>query len=418
MGAAALAIVLVAGCEAAPPTPSDGPASTASPIAQPAASIAIGPSAGPPSTAAGLVLAEVRFDPLPGDPPFIEIANAGSAVVTLAGLALELDGQPLALQPADAALGPGEHLLVVFDGPRNPESHVVHAAATGLDPVAGSVRLLDADRHVVDRVAWGRDQAGVVSLVVGDFAAAAPEPGSTIGRPPGASAPNQPTEWVAYPPASASPGAPNPVPPVAVLLPMDGAIISGPPSTLEWYPVTGATWSGGQGAADATASRRRSGRRRRGDEVDLARCHRTRSVWRRPGHRRRWECLGPSTLSGFELRAGVGQVRLLGSRDPQPAEPTPAESTLALADTGRQLDVPWLVQHKDTTMLLLEEPHGPAPMAWDMAHNPPSRYDKADQSTAPWPWWPWSTTSTVAISARIASATSSSRTGNRVRRRT
>lgn len=375
MGAAALAIVLVAGCETAPPPPPDGNASSTSPSGQPTAPVASGPPAGPPSTAAGLVLAEVRFDPLPGDPPFIEIANVGSVPVLLAGLALALDGMPLALQPAEAALGPGEQLLVVLDGPKDPEPHVVHAAATGPDHAAGSVRLLDADRQVVDRVAWGAGQAGAVSLAVGDFAPAAPELGTTIGRPPGANAPYLPTEWVAYPPPSASPGAPNPVPPVAVLLPMDGAILAGPPSTLEWYPVTGATSYRVQVAADATFSSLLVDAGVTEPQVDLGTLAPGTYVWHVQAIAADGSASGQSVLSGFELRAGVGQV--------EPAvyhgDPQSGGVHLALADTGTQLNVPWLVQHKDTAMLLLEEPHEQAPMAWDTAHNPPSRYDKADQ---------------------------------------
>ena len=82
-----------------------------------------------------------------------------------------------------------------------------------------------------------------------------------------------------------------------------------------------------------------------------------------------------SALSGFELRAGVGQVEPAVYR----GGPAPGGADVALADASRQLNVPWLVQRKDTAMLLLEEPHEQAPMAWDTAHNPASMYDKADQ---------------------------------------
>ena len=82
-----------------------------------------------------------------------------------------------------------------------------------------------------------------------------------------------------------------------------------------------------------------------------------------------------SALSGFELRAGVAQVEPAVYRGGPPS----VSADVALAAASKQLKVPWLVQHKDTAMLLLEEPHEHAPTAWDTAHTPASRYDKADQ---------------------------------------
>ena len=68
---------------------------------------------------------------------------------------------------------------------------------------------------------------------------AAIEPGSTIGREPGATSPGQPWEWTVFGPAAASPGRANPMPPVGVLLPLSGSVLQGAEQALAWYPGPG-----------------------------------------------------------------------------------------------------------------------------------------------------------------------------------
>lgn len=79
-----------------------------------------------------------------------------------------------------------------------------------LDPTGGSVLLYGAGETLVDSLIWGAGQGGSVSLAVGDFASESVEPGTTIGRPPGAVQPLRSTDWVVYPEAEVSPGEPNP----------------------------------------------------------------------------------------------------------------------------------------------------------------------------------------------------------------
>ena len=179
-------LALVAGCGSSPREPWEDLA------AEPNASIV---SDADSATSTGLVLAEIGFDPGPGDPQFIEIANAGPDPVELADLRLEADGRPIEIAPEGSTVASGERLLVVLDGPKDPESQVVHVAGE-LGRADGNVRLLDADQRLMDSVVWGPGQAGAVSFAVGDFVPASVEPGTTIGRAPGADQALSPSEWV------------------------------------------------------------------------------------------------------------------------------------------------------------------------------------------------------------------------------
>jgi hypothetical protein len=332
---AVTAVMLLAACSGSPSDdgpPSPGPEGAATNAV--AADDAVTDS----SQGAGLLLSEVGFG------GFVEIVNAGLDPVSTSGLTLEVDGRPVDLEPDGDTLDPGGLVLV----------------ETELDAVSGSAVLVNGAGQLLDRVAWGLDQSRAVSMAVGDFVADRVEPGTTIGRPPGSAGAGDPTGWVPYAPADATPGAANPVPGVAVLLPIDGAILTGATADLDWYPAPGAESYTVEIATDE-------------DFVDPVL---TESVaepllttdaldpgsyfWRIEPVGADGEGGGFSEPSAFELQAPAGRA---GVR----------------ATTGRQITVPWLAQRKDTTMLLLEEPHEHQPMAWDAPHQPPRREDPADQ---------------------------------------
>ena len=348
-------LVLVASCSSSPSRePWDAPA------AEPNASVA---SDTEPAEPTGLVLAEIGFAPRPGDPQFIELANAGPDPVDLADLRLEADGRPIEIAPEGSTVGAGERLLVMLDGPKDPESQVVHAVGD-LGRADGNVRLLDADQRLMDSVAWGPGQAGAVSLAVGDFVPASIEPGTTIGRPPGADQSLTPSEWVTYPPDSASPGAANPVPTVPVLLPLDGAILDSSDATLEWYPVRGAATYQVQVATETTFADPLVDETVAEPSVDLGQLGPGAYVWRVQAISADGSTSDESTVSGFTL----------GGSTPR----TPA-SGAGPADVAKRLNVPFLAQRKDSKMLLLEEPNETGPHPWDAPHDKPSKDDLADQ---------------------------------------
>jgi hypothetical protein len=51
----------------------------------------------PPSAQAGLLLTEVRFLPLPGDPAFVEISNTSSTLIDVSGASLRIGANDLPL---------------------------------------------------------------------------------------------------------------------------------------------------------------------------------------------------------------------------------------------------------------------------------------------------------------------------------
>ncbi len=349
-------LVLVASCSS---SPSREP--WQDPAAEPNASVA---SDTAPATSTGLVLAEIGFDPPPGDPQFIEIANAAADPVDLADLRLEADGRPIEIAPEGSTVGSGERLLVVLDGPKDPESHVVHTAGD-LGRADGNVRLLGPDQQLLDSVAWGPGQAGAVSMAVGDFVPPSIEAGTTIGRAPGADQALTPTEWVVYQPAAASPGEVNSVPTVPVLLPLDGAILEASDATLEWYPVRGAASYQVQVGTETTFADPLVDETVAEPTVDLGSLGPGAYVWRVQAIAADGSMSDESTVSGFTLG---GSTR-----------GTPA-SGVGSVDVTKRLGVPFRAQRKDTKMLLLEEPNETGhPHSWDAPHDRPSKDDPADQ---------------------------------------
>ena len=203
-----------------------------------------------------MLLTEVRFAPLAGDHAFVEISNLGSTAVDLAGAVLRVDSKGVDFDGLAEPLAPGAILLVSFDALGTREGSILHAPA-GIDlaPDRGTVELLDGARVSLDRVAWGGAQAAAVPTGPGGVVPDAFEAGTTIARSPGATAPSQPDDGVVTARDDASPGEPNAMPPVAVLLPIAGAILEPGKAGLDWYPVPGAASYRVQVASDAAFAR-------------------------------------------------------------------------------------------------------------------------------------------------------------------
>lgn len=334
-----MAVLLVVGCGSSPPvTPATGASPGASPSSsqgQPSVSpLATGPATGVPSASppapsatpgstpggtsepAGLVLAEVLFNPTPGSSPFVEILNTGAVALPLAGVSLRFDGGTVAIDSQQSSLGPGERMLIMFD-PSKP--------APGR--AAGVADLVDSAGYLLDRVAWGDGQPNAVSLTVGDFEPDAIEPGSTIGRPPGAIQPIQPTEWVIYESDLASGGVPNPVPPVEVLLPLDGAVLEGPGQTVQWYPALGAASYRVQIASDDTFSSPVVDTTVTDPQLEISSLAPGTYSWQVTSIAADGSTSANSAPSRFELSAGTASLEALPTRDASRPYPFPSMPT-------------------------------------------------------------------------------------------
>jgi hypothetical protein len=325
------------------PSPTSSPNSTAS------------PTSGPP-----LLLNEILFHPVEAQPQFVEIKNPGPATQA-AGLALVNEaGQRLAL-PDGFQLKAGAVLLVVFDSQNKVEGSTVHAdRASFLNPEAGAVQLIRANGTILDQVAWGLSQSRAVRLsrggVIADLA-----PGTTIGRFP-LSTRVDPLEWVTFAPEQATPGAVNPQPAVEILLPVNGAIFDKPNISLSWYPIAGAVQYRVQVAtedtfaapvADQTVALPRLA------PVGLAAGH---YFWR------------VQALASDGSAAAFSPVSTLTIRAPSPA------AHLASPLMEKTLAVPYIQQHKDTAMLLLESYNDTGTHAWDVDHKVLDENDPADNA--------------------------------------
>jgi len=306
----------------------------------------------------------VLFNPTAGSSPFVEILNTAAVAVPLQGVSLTLDAGTIALDSQQPALGPGERMAIVFDAP---------APAPG--NAADEAQLVDVTGLLLDRVAWGHGQLNAVSLTVGDFEPEAIEPGSTIGRPPGANQPNQPTAWVVYGPSLASAGAPNPVPPVEVLLPLDGAVLDSSTLALEWYPASGAASYRVQIALDDTFASLTVNTTVTDPQLDISALAPGRYAWRVGSIAADGSTSAESVPSHFELSAGTARLGAMGLQRRVAAALPP----LRISPIIPQLQVPWLVQRKDSSMLLLENPNEHGPHPWDALHASASRFDPADQ---------------------------------------
>ena len=209
----AVLVLALAGCgDALGPSVAPSPASaSASPTVE-VTPTAVAPSASGPSPQAGLLLTEVRFAPILGDAAFVEITNVATAPIDVAVVHLRVGGQDFPIAPRTSlSVGPGSQVVVSFDTPGSSDHPGISApAGVALADGPGSVALVDPDGRLLDRIAWGTGQDGAIAPPSGDPDLTKLDPGSAIGRRPGANDPSEPADWVVYPPGLVSPGRANP----------------------------------------------------------------------------------------------------------------------------------------------------------------------------------------------------------------
>ena len=346
-----LAIMLATACSSpVPPSPS-GDASSAPTSPLPT----IPPSAGQ----AGLLLNEVLFAPDAAKSAFVEIANTSASSQGLADAILRFSEGELPLADAPG-LPAGGRLVVLFDGQNAVEGSTVHApSGINLPADQGSVELVDSDGNVLDRVAWGAGDPAAVATGPGGIVPDSYPAGSAIARAPGTTTPGTPEEWVVS--ADATPGEANPAPTVSVLLPLSGAILDTSAGKLFWYPVPGAATYHVQVATEASFANPALDVTAAEPQVNVGTLAPGAYLWRAQAIGANGSASEFSESSTFEL--------------------VPATTaTLALAEDtpGKNLKVPLLSQHKDTSMLLLELNKETGPHSWDADHGAFDKGDPAD----------------------------------------
>lgn len=322
---------------------------------------------------AGLLLTEVRFAPVAGDAAFVEISNGSSTAIDAAAARLGVDGKDFPIGGGSLPVAPGAQLVVSFDTPGSTDYPGIHApSGFALLPDGGTVELLDGGGQILDRVAWG-DKPGAVRLSAGALVPDTIEPGTTIGREPGATSPGEPWEWAVFAPASASPGRANPMPPVSVLLPPSGSVLQDAQQTLAWYPVAGTANYHVQVSTDPAFGSTVLDTTTTDPQLAIGTLAPGEYVWRVVATDAAGTASGFSALSTFELRAPIAlAMAARGGADV-------ALPDLAFVDEpGKQLPVPLLSQRKDTAMLLLEQTAETGPHAWDKDHGTLDPHDPAD----------------------------------------
>lgn len=374
----------------------EAPAAATTPADQPASTDGV-------AEIAGIQLEEVLYSPSPGAPAFIELGNAGDEPVSLKFLALRVDQTLIPLFRFGDTLAPGARLLILFDGPMRTEGlthHVGESVAISAD--AGHAAILDRFGNPIDEVAWG-EAPGAVSPVAGGSWSDI-EPGTSIGRAPGTAGLRGPHAWVGYPPSAVTAGAVNPPPAVRGLHPLSGVRTQRKEARLSWFPVPGASHYQVQIAKDesfASPVLDQSTARPRFDVSTLAAGQ---YIWRvRPSFAgdRTAEWSEPSTVTLIEgsiigpaaanqrqqsLFARI-QQRVLGVLLPVSAQAQAVQGSAcppSAAQPGQEtckiLAVPFIRQHKDTQMLLLELNAPAGKHAWDKDHGELDEDDPADNA--------------------------------------
>jgi hypothetical protein len=313
---------------------------------------------------ARILLNEILFLPVSNQPAWIEIVNAGGAAGTLDGLILEnQDGQTFALADRQT-LSSG---AVV----------VVNPPAAFLAP-SGAVRLRSA-QATLDRIAWGDGQAGAANLSRGGFDDGL-APGSTLGRVPGSTA-TDPIQWLSYSPQQSTRGTVNQQPAVEVMLPMDGAIVSGATIDLAWYTVPATARYRLQIATEPSFATPLFDRTVDAPPLTTPALAAGSYLWRVQAIGINGTAAGYSTPNALIVRAAGPRAarnesmidRLFPVLHASADQPNLADDQLPTV-----LDVPLIQQHKDTAMLLLESPYLALGHAWNEAHKELAGWDAAD----------------------------------------
>jgi len=310
-----------------------------------------------------VLLNEVLFFPSAGADAFVELKSTGR--ISLDGLTLTNEsGQRFSLPSGLEALTPDRYLLIVFDASSRVEGDVVHAESSDfLNPESGSVELTASDGTVLDRVAWGVDRPASVNLSRGGFIADL-EPGTSIGRFP-LSIGIDPLEWTIFAPAQVTAGSLNPQPGVEVMLPLNGAVMGQLNFELTWYAAPGALEYNVQVSNDETFSAL---------TIDETVSEPALTVELQPG------------AYFWRVQAVPAEGPALSGADGAAVDFSPIQkitvdpgfsitSHLAAPQRQTNLAVPYMSQHKDTAMLLLETKNETGEHAWNVPH---PNYDRAD----------------------------------------
>jgi len=318
----------------------------------------LNPAGENPSASGVALLNEVLFLPAQGESAFVELKSSGGQVA-LGGLYLVNErGESYSLPGEFNDLAFDQFLLILFDGTDRVEDKTIHSGLGGfLDPNSGFLELYASDGTLLDRAAWGPGQPASVKLTRGGIISDL-EPGTSIGRFPLSVQPD-PLEWTVFSPTQATPGAANPQPGVEVMIPLNGAVITQTSFDLSWYPVPGATQYtvqvAGSEAFDAPV-------------VDETVAAPELDVQLSPG----------MYFWRVQAIAEGGGIADFSPTQTFSISPTSSISHLAAPRQQTSLAVPFLSQHKDTQMILLESKNEEGEHAWDVAHPGLDRNDPAD----------------------------------------
>jgi hypothetical protein len=327
--------------------------------------------------AARVLLNEIVFQPVSGQPQWVELVNTGGASAPLAGYALENHaGERFAL-PSRLTLPAGSVLLVRFDGRAGSDADGVHAAPTTFLSPDGFVQLAGPQGRL-DRIAWGDNQAAAANLSRGGYSEER-TPGMSLGRVPRTTT-SDPLDWVPYAPDQATPGQANPQPGVEILVPVDGAIVSVGEVSLSWYTVAGAVRYRVQLAIDSSFGSPLVDRTVDAPPVAAPSLAPGSYVWRVQAISAEGttaEYSRPSALTVRPARkAASGRTRSLFGRLLPVVLARPPQT--ADDELPTVFDVPLIRQHKDTRMLLIETRRDTGQHAWDVDHQDLDRSDPAD----------------------------------------
>ena len=363
-----LAMLLLATACSSPVPYSPTPKGSSTESGSPSASV-------PPGTSdqAGLLLNEVLFAPSGSDLAFVEIENLSTGSVDVAGASLRIADQKVPLEKAPS-LPAGGFLAVVFDGKDSVEGATIHArGGVGLPGDHGRVELLDTGGQELDVIGWGDGDPAAVADGPGGIVPDTFPQGSSIARAPGTRTRGNPLEWFVS--AVATRGEANPAPTVSVMLPISGAVLDVSAEDLFWYPVPGAATYRVEVATEASFATLAMEIETSEPQVNLAPLGPGKYLWRvaaigadgkasefsKPSDVELVKATASTVLASYRRGgAGAGGIGLV--------EDTP----------GKQLAVPLISQHKDTSMLLLESPVETGAHPWDADHHVLDPHDPAD----------------------------------------
>jgi len=319
-----------------------------------------------PSRLATLYLNEVSVLPHEGRSPFVELGNAGTSPIPLAGVALRNERGTVCSLPKDASVPASGLYLISLDGSVGggfahcPRGFLTEKGSVVLKSAGGSSDLLD----------WGESPSGLALRTRGGRISDL-VPGTSFGRVPaplgGGGLP-----WVRYSQAQVTPGEINPLPAVDSFMALSGAIFERRKVPLTWYTVGGAEHYRVQvsTASDFSASvldrtfDTSAGRANAVGQVITDPLSAGRYFWR-------VQALGAGAEAPFsEPRSFEVREVHTASASPAPddqgnfgAPETPAP---AAEEDGAILNVPYIEQNKDTWLLALEaDAEDPDPKPWD-----------------------------------------------------